>query len=60
MRFHILLAKPDRTGNTVGMADFGNSGDQAVGRALQEFDLQVAANPILLQQFAQFVIVCDQ
>ena len=60
MFFHILPAKPDCAGNAINVADFGNAGDQSMRRALQEFDLQVAIDAILLQQFAQFMVVRDQ
>lgn len=58
MRLHIFLAKPNRAGNTVSMTDFGDARNQPVCRTLrQEFDLQIAADTVLLQQLAQFVIV---
>lgn len=43
MRLHILAAETNRAGDAVGMADFGDAGDQAAGRTLQELDLQAAA-----------------
>lgn len=60
MCFHILPTKSNRASDTVGVANFGNTGDQPVDRALQKLDLQVAADAILLQQFAQFVVARDQ
>lgn len=46
MRLHTLPTATSRADVAVGVADFGNTGDQEVGRALQ-----VATDAVLLQPF---------